>query len=92
MAYGAGELGDMIRTVWGVMLLATAMGACWVLLALTRPEATTPPEDLPVEAVPPFCTVGDMMHLQEVINECHERLRHCQSTQCSQEGDTGNEN
>lgn len=92
MAYGAGELGDLIRTVWGMVLLGLATGACWVLFALTRPEARTPPEDLPVEAVPPFCTVSDMISMQEVLNECYERLRVCQQTQESKTGDTGNEN
>ena len=80
MAYGSGEMGALIRSVWGTVLLALSVGACWVLLMFSGPssESVTPLEDSPVEAVPPFCTVQDMISMQEVINECHERLRNCQ--------------
>tara|TARA_B100000683_G_scaffold70150_1_gene68617 strand:+ start:1563 stop:1817 length:255 start_codon:yes stop_codon:yes gene_type:complete len=77
MAYGSGEMGELIRSVWGMVLLTLSVGACWVLLMFSGPssESVTPPEDLPVEAVPAFCTVQDIISMQEVINECHERLR-----------------
>ena len=76
MAYGVREMAAVIKTIGGIVIFVVCLGICWLGMSYVPVKADE--SKTPVEAVPAYCTVHDIITLQEMIDECEQSLNECE--------------